>query len=67
MPKVKIDKSRCKGCHLCVIFCPNKNLKPDTKLSDSGVFPVVVVDENNCSGCGLCFQVCPDICIEIEG
>ena len=67
MPKIKVNKSRCKGCHLCIAFCMKKNLKLDTKFSDAGILPVVVVDENNCLGCGFCFQVCPDMCIEIEG
>jgi len=67
MAKIKINSKKCKGCQLCIAFCPKKNLKLDTKLGDAGIFPVIVIDENNCSGCGMCFQVCPDVCIEIEG
>ncbi len=67
MPKVKINKKRCKGCQLCVLFCPKKNIKTDTVFNEKGILTVTVVDEAACSGCGLCFQVCPDVCIDIEG
>ena len=67
MTKVKIDKKKCKGCYLCIEFCPKKNLKAHSKLNEAGIFAAVVCDEKNCTGCGLCFQVCPDACIEIEG
>ncbi|MFA5039520.1 MAG: 4Fe-4S dicluster domain-containing protein [Candidatus Omnitrophota bacterium] len=66
MSKVRINKKRCKGCHLCLIWCPKKNLKADTVLNEAGVFPAVVIDEENCVGCGMCFVMCPDCCITIE-
>ncbi len=67
MSKVRINKDRCKGCNLCVVYCPKKNLKADDKLSQKGVFAAMIIDENNCSGCGLCFMMCPDSAIQIEG
>lgn len=67
MAKVKINKKRCKGCQLCVVVCPRKNLALDKTLAESGVFPAVVIKEDDCSGCGLCFVMCPDVAIEIEG
>jgi 2-oxoglutarate ferredoxin oxidoreductase subunit delta len=67
MSKVKINKIRCKGCSLCVVCCPKKNLKLEDKLNEAGIFTAVVVDENNCTGCGFCFIMCPDVAIEIEG
>lgn len=65
MSKVKIRPQRCKGCYLCLTWCPKKNLKKSSVLNEAGIFAVTVVDENNCSGCGMCFAVCPDCCIEI--
>lgn len=67
MAKVKVDKKRCKGCLLCVAFCPKKNLKPGEVINESGIFPVTVVCEDACTGCGICYLMCPDCCIEIEG
>ena len=66
MAKIKLNKKRCKGCGLCVVFCPKKNIKADSALNESGIYPAVIIDEANCSGCGMCFIMCPDVCIEIE-
>jgi len=67
MAKIKIDRKRCKGCQLCVVFCPKKNIKVDAKLNEAGIFPAVLICEEECTGCGMCFLMCPDTCIEIEG
>lgn len=66
MSRVRIKQNRCKGCYLCLAWCPRKNLKKDTALNEAGIFAVTVIDENNCTGCGMCFAVCPECCIEIE-
>jgi len=66
MPRVKIDRNRCKGCRLCITFCPKKNLKTDTQLNEIGIFPAVVCVAEECTGCGLCYVMCPEACIEIE-
>jgi len=66
MPKVRIDKERCKGCGLCLTVCPRKNLKKGEKMNARGVFAIVAIDENDCIGCGMCYLMCPDACIEIE-
>lgn len=67
MAKIKIDKKRCKGCGLCVIVCPKKNLRADGELNESGLHPAVVIRQEDCTGCGFCFVMCPDACIVIEG
>lgn len=67
MAKVKIDKKRCKGCNLCIVYCPKKNLKLEDRLNEAGIFTVKAVDEDNCLGCGFCFIMCPDSAIKIEG
>ena len=67
MPKVRIGKNRCKGCYLCIAFCPKKNIRVDSQLNESGIFAAVIVDGKNCIGCGMGFQVCPEAWIEIEG
>ena len=38
----KINKKRCKGCQLCIIYCLKKNLRPDTVLNEAGIFPEVI-------------------------
>ena len=66
MAKIKINKNRCKGCQLCILFCPKKNIKVDEGLNESGVFAAAVISGEECTGCGFCFVMCPDVCIEIE-
>ena len=66
MAKVKIDRKRCKGCQLCVIFCPKKNIIKDTSTNEAGIYPVLICVEESCTGCGMCVVMCPEACIEIE-
>lgn len=64
--KITINRKRCKGCRLCIIFCPKKNIALDKALNESGVSPAVIITEENCTGCGICFLMCPDCCIEVN-
>jgi 2-oxoglutarate ferredoxin oxidoreductase subunit delta len=66
MTNIKINRKRCKGCQLCIVVCPKKNIKCDTVLNESGVLPAVVIAGEDCTGCGFCYLMCPDACIEIE-
>jgi len=58
--KIEIRKERCKGCNICVAFCPKKVLALDS------MGKVYVVDENACIGCGQCELRCPDFAIRIR-
>ncbi len=64
--KVTIDRERCKGCGLCVEFCPRSNMELDKMINQQGYNPAIVTDEEKCNGCGFCFLVCPDVVIEVE-
>lgn len=50
----------CKGCGICVEFCPAKVLE----LNDQG--KSTVVHEENCIGCGFCELHCPDFAIVVR-
>ncbi|MGQ9677226.1 MAG: 4Fe-4S dicluster domain-containing protein [Chloroflexota bacterium] len=56
-PKILIYGRWCKGCGICVEFCPRKVLR----LSESGKAEVVAADR--CTRCGLCEMLCPDFAI----
>lgn len=57
--RVKIYLDWCKGCGICVAFCPAKVLK----LNDSG--KAEVVNEDECINCGFCEMHCPDFAIMV--
>lgn len=65
MPSVRIDREKCKGCLLCVSFCPKGHLSVDNKLNRKGFKPVKAKDASQCLGCALCAIICPDCCIEV--
>ncbi len=61
-----INKQRCKGCGLCVAFCPLGLISISTELNSMGYHPAVVNDESKCRGCQNCALICPDLAITIE-
>jgi len=65
MPKVVIEQERCKGCQLCVEFCPPKVLVMSATLNSRGFYSAVLVDEERCTSCAACAIVCPDTAITV--
>ncbi|HET6946989.1 MAG TPA: 4Fe-4S binding protein [bacterium] len=65
MPKVVIDVERCKGCELCVHYCPPKVMAMSRTLNGRGFYPVMLIDEERCTSCGACAIVCPDWAITV--
>ena len=63
--KVIIDKEECKGCKLCIEFCPKDVLEISKTSNQKGYFPAQVANPENCTACGNCYTICPDVCIEI--
>ena len=60
MIEFTIKLNRCKGCGICVAFCPKKVLAV-TELSK-----VEVRDHAACIGCGQCELRCPDYAIFVD-
>ncbi len=58
--KLVIVENWCKGCGICVAFCP-------TKVLDLHNEKVVIKDIDKCIKCGLCELRCPDYAIYLEG
>ncbi|MBW2030431.1 MAG: 4Fe-4S binding protein [Deltaproteobacteria bacterium] len=69
--KIVIDRELCKGCHICIHFCPNKLIAVSEKLNKKGYHPAEFVGDNveaqekHCTGCTMCAIVCPDVAIEV--
>lgn len=58
--QVKVEERLCKGCGICVKFCPAKILE----LTVAG--KIKVLSEKECLGCKACEFRCPDYAINVE-
>ena len=65
MPKIVVDKQRCKGCERCVEACPQGVLSMSKEFNDKGYFHVVPTEQPRCLGCMLCAITCPEVALEV--
>ena len=59
MKSHSIERAWCKGCGICVAFCPKKAPSIDL-ISQKAMW-----DESKCIFCGLCEHYCPDLAITV--
>jgi len=55
-----IKREWCKGCGICVEFCPENALTMDDMEKATLSYP------DQCTGCGMCELRCPDLAIELQ-
>ena len=63
--QVRFDADICKGCQLCITFCPKKIIEVSASINNKGYSPAEVLKQEDCIGCKACATVCPDGVIEI--
>ena len=63
--KLVFNRDKCKGCELCVSFCPKHILALDATVNAKGYHPAGMTDQEACIGCASCALMCPDCCISI--
>jgi len=56
--KVAINKAWCKGCEICVAFCPKQILTMEKGIAK-------VINPKACTGCLMCEIYCPDFAIKV--
>lgn len=54
--RLEVNTSWCKGCGICVAFCPKKILRLNHGK-------VEVIDDSACLRSGICENLCPDFAI----
>ena len=59
---LKLVTKRCKGCGICVNFCPKKVLE----VTEVGKCAIIKDKEKDCIKCGQCEMRCPDYAIFVE-
>jgi 2-oxoglutarate ferredoxin oxidoreductase subunit delta len=63
---IKIDKERCKGCALCIEFCPRDCISLSDELNLKGYFVAAFAGPEECNACRNCALMCPDVAIEVS-
>lgn len=54
-----VNRKFCKGCSICVAFCPKEVLE----LDDMG--KIFVKEPDKCIACGQCELRCPDLAVKV--
>lgn len=58
-PRVEIIENYCKGCSICVEFCP-------TRVFEMDGFLAKIVRPEACIKCMLCELRCPDFAVKVH-
>jgi 2-oxoglutarate ferredoxin oxidoreductase subunit delta len=66
MAKITINQDKCKGCLLCIAFCPKGLIAKSAGLNKQGINFVEFDLNGQCLGCKQCAVICPECCIEVE-
>ena len=69
MNKVTFDSEMCKGCGLCVAFCPKKIIELSSqKFNKKGYHSAAIIEggQEKCIACAICATMCPDAVIKVE-
>lgn len=63
---VHLLPSGCKGCGICVHFCPAGLLEMSEEFTPKGYHPPRKKNGVACTGCRNCELMCPDLAIFVE-
>lgn len=62
---IYIEEELCKGCGLCVYYCPKGVLEMSDRRNEKGYNVVEVANPEKCNSCKLCEISCPDFVIYV--
>ena len=61
----QVDEKVCKGCELCVRFCPREALAMSEDRNAAGYHPAYLAHPDLCTGCSICAEMCPETGITV--
>jgi 2-oxoglutarate ferredoxin oxidoreductase subunit delta len=64
--EIHLIENRCKGCSMCVEYCPRQVLKMSDKFNRRGYHVPTVDRPSECVGCRFCEEICPEFAIFCE-
>jgi NAD-dependent dihydropyrimidine dehydrogenase PreA subunit len=59
MNHIIIEPEECKGCRLCVEFCPKACIAMGQSINKMG-YQYAEFNSEKCTACGICYRVCPE-------
>lgn len=62
---ISVLAERCKGCRLCIEFCPRQALRESPEFNSKGYHPPAQ-SNGNCLNCGFCALICPEFALTVE-
>ena len=73
--RVRINEDRCKGCDLCIEYCPTEVFEKSKTPNQKGYFLPVVAHPERCTDlkthkllnrnvCRFCAKICPSQAVE---
>ncbi|MCP4583830.1 MAG: ferredoxin family protein [candidate division Zixibacteria bacterium] len=60
---VELNENLCKGCDICIEFCPFDVFENSEKLNRKGYYVPVIARGDDCTDCRICELMCPELAI----
>lgn len=64
--QVTVDTKWCKGCQICLHFCPKGVFEMGSVRNEKGNLSPYAKNIEKCIGCCTCERLCPDFCIDVQ-